>query len=154
KAANIAILVDKLKLSAREAERTYELLLDPAFGFTPDAAFDREGFKNVLALRAELERKAGADVPPPERYVDLAYYDRGMMLVGRWPRQASPVAPGLAPLTASAPLIWIARRPCSSTASGVSIRSVTAFCNSSPLLVPISRFCRSASSRKARSASV
>ena len=59
---------------AREAERTYELLLDPAFGFTPDAAFDREGFKNVLALRAELERKAGTDVPPPERYVDLGYY--------------------------------------------------------------------------------
>jgi ABC-type nitrate/sulfonate/bicarbonate transport system substrate-binding protein len=83
KAANIAILVDKLKLSAREAERTYELLLDPAFGFTPDAAFDREGFKNVLALRAELERKAGTDVPPPERYVDLAYYERAMKVVGR-----------------------------------------------------------------------
>lgn len=83
KAASIAILVDKLKLSSREAERTYELLLDPAFGFTPDAAFDREGFKNVLALRAELERKAGADVPPPERYLDLGYYQRAMQLVGR-----------------------------------------------------------------------
>src|SRR5262249_56545916 len=35
KAANIAILVDKLELSTREAERTYALLLDPAFGFTP-----------------------------------------------------------------------------------------------------------------------
>lgn len=83
KAANIAILVDKLKLSGKEAERTYELLLDPAFGFTPDVAFDREGFKNVLALRAELERKAGSDVPPPERYVDLSYYERAMKLVGR-----------------------------------------------------------------------
>src|SRR5690349_15455223 len=51
KARGIAILTDKLKLSTREAERTHELLLDPGFGFTPDAAFDREGFKNVLALR-------------------------------------------------------------------------------------------------------
>jgi len=83
KAQGIAILVDKLKLSAREAERTHELLLDPAFGFTPDAAFDREGFKNVLALRAELERKAGTAVPAPERYVDLSYYEGAMKLVGR-----------------------------------------------------------------------
>jgi ABC-type nitrate/sulfonate/bicarbonate transport system substrate-binding protein len=83
KAQGIAILVDKLKLSAREAERTHQLLLDPAFGFTPDAAFDREGFKNVLALRAELERKAGTTVPAPERYVDLSYYDSAMKLVGR-----------------------------------------------------------------------
>jgi len=83
KAQGIAILVDKLKLSAREAERTHQLLLDSAFGFTPDAAFDREGFKNVLALRAELERKAGTAVPAPERYVDLSYYDGAMKLVGR-----------------------------------------------------------------------
>ena len=83
KAQGIAILVDKLKLSGREAERTHELLLDPAFGFTPEAAFDREGFKNVLALRAELERKAGTAVPAPERYVDLSYYDGAMRLVGK-----------------------------------------------------------------------
>ena len=83
RAASIAILVDKLKLASKEAERTYELLMDPAFGFTPDAAFDREGFKNVLALRAEVERKTQADVPPPERYVDLSYYERAMELAGR-----------------------------------------------------------------------
>jgi ABC-type nitrate/sulfonate/bicarbonate transport system substrate-binding protein len=83
KGANIAILVEKLKLSPKEADRTYELLLDPGFGFTPDAAFDREGFKNVLALRAELERKPGNEVPPPERYLDAGYYERAMKLVGR-----------------------------------------------------------------------
>ena len=81
KGANIAILVEKLKLSPKEADRTYELLLDPGFGFTPDAAFDREGFKNVLALRAELERKPGNEVPSPERYVDPNYYERAMKLV-------------------------------------------------------------------------
>ena len=83
RAEAVAILVDKLKLSAKEAERTYELLIDPRFGFTPDAAFDREGFKNMLALRAEIERKPGTAVPPPERYVDLSYYERAMKLVGR-----------------------------------------------------------------------
>jgi len=83
RAANVAILTDKLKLSGQEAERTYELLMDPGFGFTPDAAFDREGFKNMLALRAEIERKPGTAVPPPERYVDLGYYERAMKLLGR-----------------------------------------------------------------------
>jgi ABC-type nitrate/sulfonate/bicarbonate transport system substrate-binding protein len=83
KAANIAMLIEKLKLSNKEAERTYDLLIDPGFGFTPDAAFDREGFKNVLALRAELERKPENAVPPPERYIDLGYYERAMKLVGR-----------------------------------------------------------------------
>ena len=83
RAGNVGLLVDKLKLSAREAERTYELLMDPRFGFTPDAAFDREGFRNMLALRAEVERKPGTAVPAPERYVDLSYYERAMQLVGR-----------------------------------------------------------------------
>jgi len=83
RAANVAILTDKLKLSGQEAERTYELLMDPGFGFTPDAAFDREGFKNMLALRAEIERKPGTVAPPPERYVDLGYYERAIKLVGR-----------------------------------------------------------------------
>jgi ABC-type nitrate/sulfonate/bicarbonate transport system substrate-binding protein len=83
RAENVALLIEKLKISAKEAERTYELLLDPGFGFTPDAAFDREGFKNALALRAEIERKAEHQVPPPERYVDLSYYEAAMKLVGK-----------------------------------------------------------------------
>ena len=36
RAENIALLVEKLKISGKEAERTYELLMDPGFGFTPD----------------------------------------------------------------------------------------------------------------------
>ena len=27
--------MEKLKISGKEAERTYDLLVDPAFGFTP-----------------------------------------------------------------------------------------------------------------------
>ena len=59
------------------------MLIDPGFGFTPDAAFNREGFKNVLALRAELERKPENAVPPPERYVDLGYYERALARLSR-----------------------------------------------------------------------
>ena len=54
--------------------------MDPAFGFTPDARFDLAGFRNVLALRAEIE---GGSRAAPERYIDLGYYERAMRLVGR-----------------------------------------------------------------------
>jgi ABC-type nitrate/sulfonate/bicarbonate transport system substrate-binding protein len=80
RAQNVALLREKLKLPDQEAERTYELLMDPRFGFTPDAAFDREGFNNVLALRAEIE---GGRSAAPERYVDLGYYERTLKLLGR-----------------------------------------------------------------------
>jgi ABC-type nitrate/sulfonate/bicarbonate transport system substrate-binding protein len=80
RAENIALLTEKLKISGKEAERTYTLLMDPAFGFTPDAKLDLEGFRNVLALRAEIE---GGSPATPERYIDLGYYERAMKLVGR-----------------------------------------------------------------------
>jgi len=83
KAECIALLIEKLKLSPAAAERTYALLLDPKFGFTPDAKFDTQGFRNMLALRAEIERKAGAEPPAPERYVDLGYYERAMKRLRR-----------------------------------------------------------------------
>lgn len=79
-AASVALLVEKLKISGKEAERTYELLMDPRFGFTPDAKLDLEGFKNALALRAEIE---GGQPAPPERYLDLGYYAEAMKLAGR-----------------------------------------------------------------------
>ncbi len=79
--AAIDLLVDKLKLQRAIAERTYDLLIDPVSGFTPDAKFDDEGFRNMLALRAEIERKAETDAVAPERYVDLRFYDRAMKLI-------------------------------------------------------------------------
>jgi ABC-type nitrate/sulfonate/bicarbonate transport system substrate-binding protein len=80
RAESITLLTEKLKISGKEAERTYVLLMDPAFGFTPDAKLDLEGFRNVLALRAEIE---GGSPALPERYLDLGYYERAMKLVGR-----------------------------------------------------------------------
>jgi hypothetical protein len=40
---------------------------------------DLEGFRNVLAMRAEIE---GTGPSPPERYLDLGYYERARKLVG------------------------------------------------------------------------
>jgi ABC-type nitrate/sulfonate/bicarbonate transport system substrate-binding protein len=81
--AAVALLVDKLKLQRSIAERTYDLLIDPVSGFTPDAKFDVEGFRNMLALRAEIERKAETEAVSPERYVDLHFYDQAMSLIGK-----------------------------------------------------------------------
>ena len=69
-----------LMISVPEAARTYTLLMDPDFGFTPDAKLDLVGFKNVLALRAEIE---GGSAAEPEHYIDLSYYDRAMARLGR-----------------------------------------------------------------------
>ena len=79
----VDLLVDKLKLQRGIAERTYDLLIDPVSGFTPDAKFDVEGFRNMLALRAEIERKAETEAVSPERYVDLHYYDAAMGFIGK-----------------------------------------------------------------------
>jgi ABC-type nitrate/sulfonate/bicarbonate transport system substrate-binding protein len=83
RAEAIDLLVEALKLDRKVAQRTYDLLLIPASGFTPDARFEVEGFRNMLALRAEIERKPDTEAAMPERYVDLGYYDRAMKLLAR-----------------------------------------------------------------------
>ena len=75
-AESTAILMDKLKVSREVAERTYGLLVDPVRGFTPDARFDMEGFRNLLALRAEIE--GGGAAPRAEKYLDLSHYRRAI----------------------------------------------------------------------------
>jgi ABC-type nitrate/sulfonate/bicarbonate transport system substrate-binding protein len=80
--AAVALLIDRLKLDRTIAERTYDLLVIPVSGFTPDARFDAEGFKNMLALRAEIERKPDTEPAPPERYVDLTYYEAALKRAG------------------------------------------------------------------------
>lgn len=72
-----------LKVEPSVAEQTYDLLKEPKFGLSPDAKFDLEGFKHLLALRAEIEGQWGGTPPAPERYFDLGYYDRAMKQAGR-----------------------------------------------------------------------
>jgi ABC-type nitrate/sulfonate/bicarbonate transport system substrate-binding protein len=76
----VALLMEKQKLSKSLAERSYDLMVDPSFGFAPDAKFNMAGFKNVLALRQEVE---GGKMAPPDRYIDLTYYDRAIKRLGR-----------------------------------------------------------------------
>jgi ABC-type nitrate/sulfonate/bicarbonate transport system substrate-binding protein len=80
RAEAVDLLVSEQKLPTEIAGQTYDQLVDPAFGFTPDARFDRQGFRNVMALRAEVEGKTTA---APERYLDFSYYEHAMTLVGR-----------------------------------------------------------------------
>jgi ABC-type nitrate/sulfonate/bicarbonate transport system substrate-binding protein len=76
----IAILMNKLKIPRDVAERTYGVLVDPVRGFTPDARFDTEGFRNLLALRAEIEGKGSER--SAESYFDLSYYRRALAALG------------------------------------------------------------------------
>ncbi len=77
-----ALLASRLNLPPALAADTYAALVDPRYGVTPDARFDREGFATVLALRAELEAGGGSS-PPQDRYVDLRWYDAAIKTLGR-----------------------------------------------------------------------
>jgi len=79
RAEAIALLVREQKLAPETAQRTYDQLVDPGFGFTPDVKFDMQGFRNMMALRAEVQGKPSV---APERYLDFSYYDQAMRLVG------------------------------------------------------------------------
>jgi ABC-type nitrate/sulfonate/bicarbonate transport system substrate-binding protein len=80
RAEAVALMMDKQKLSKSLAERSYDLMIDPSFGFAKDAKFNMAGFKNVLALRHEVE---GGTMSAPERYIDLSYYDRALKRLAR-----------------------------------------------------------------------
>lgn len=79
----IRMLAERLKLDAGMAARTYAALMDPAYGLSLDARLNLEGFRNVLALRAEIEGQWGGKPPAPDRYLDLGYYERAIALIGK-----------------------------------------------------------------------
>ncbi len=78
RAEAIGMLAAGLYLPQDIATRCYEIAIDPQAGFAIDAKFDLPGFRNVLKLRAEIEGQWGGNPPPPERYIDLTYYERAM----------------------------------------------------------------------------
>ena len=69
----IGLYADRLSLPADIAARTYEIATDPKNGLAEDARLDIEGFRTMLRLRAEF---TGGELAPPEKYVDLSYYER------------------------------------------------------------------------------
>jgi ABC-type nitrate/sulfonate/bicarbonate transport system substrate-binding protein len=69
------ILSRRLELSPEIAAAVYDVVTDTTEGFAKDGRFDLEGFRNVLALRAEYE---GGVPAPTEKYLDLSYYERAL----------------------------------------------------------------------------
>jgi ABC-type nitrate/sulfonate/bicarbonate transport system substrate-binding protein len=69
------LFADNLKLPGEIAAATYAVAADPADGLAKDAKFDMEGFRNVLALRADW---TGAAPGAPEKYLDLSYYQKAL----------------------------------------------------------------------------
>ncbi len=73
------LLATNLQQSESVVAQTLEILLLPAAGLSIDARFDRAGFREVLALRAEVEGQWGGKAPAPERYYDLSWYQRALV---------------------------------------------------------------------------
>jgi ABC-type nitrate/sulfonate/bicarbonate transport system substrate-binding protein len=75
----VALLAKRFQLDDAAAAATYDALLTPGAGLAPDARLDLEGFKAVLALRAELQGQWGGVPPAPDRYLDLSYHERALV---------------------------------------------------------------------------
>lgn len=79
RAEMISLLAERFKLAAAIAEKTYEALMTPGFGMASDARLDMEGFRNVLAIRADIGGRGEA--PAAEKYLDLSYYERVLKML-------------------------------------------------------------------------
>ena len=71
----MALLTKQAHLAPEVAAETYESSMTRPGGFAKDAAFDLEGFQNVLKLRAEIEGSWGGHPPAPNRYYDPLFYE-------------------------------------------------------------------------------
>lgn len=85
RAQMIRLLAERFKLSSAVAEGTYQTLMTSGSGMTADARLSMEGFKVVLALRAEIEGMWGGTPPAADKYLDLSYYERALGQVSRAP---------------------------------------------------------------------
>ena len=66
---------ERLNVPADIAAEIHAAACDPAHGLAGDAAFDLDGFRTVLKLRADFEDSAAA---PPERYFDLSFHRQAL----------------------------------------------------------------------------
>lgn len=78
-----ALLAERLKVPLDIAEATYDRAADPVEGLAPDARFNMDGFRNQMALRAELQGQWGGTPPSPDKYVDFSYYERALASLSR-----------------------------------------------------------------------
>jgi len=81
KAQVIGLLTSHYHLSPEIAAKDYDITMNQPGGFTKDAAFDLNGFKNVLKLRAEVEGQWGGHPPSPDKYYDPEYFNAALAKV-------------------------------------------------------------------------
>lgn len=75
KTAAIRLYADRLNLPDDIAAEIYVAATHPTQGLATDSAFDLEGFKTTLRLRADF---TGSTLAPPETYFDLSYWRRAL----------------------------------------------------------------------------
>ena len=78
KELTLQVLARELQVDRRIAELTYRELTLPGSGLSKDCAMDQQGFRNVLALRAEIEGQWGGKPPEPEKFLDLSFFNRAV----------------------------------------------------------------------------
>jgi ABC-type nitrate/sulfonate/bicarbonate transport system substrate-binding protein len=69
------LIAERLNVPADIAAEVHAVASDPVNGLARDAAFDPEGFKTVLKLRADFEGHAAA---PPDKYFDLSFHRQAL----------------------------------------------------------------------------
>ena len=70
----VSLLMASFKLSEQVGDGTYDALVKPGSGLAPDARFNEDGFKTVLAIRAEMEGMWGGVPPAADKYLDLSWH--------------------------------------------------------------------------------
>jgi len=75
KADAIKLVGQRLNVAVDIAAEMVATATDPVRGLAKDAAFDLEGFRTVLKLRADFE---GCIPAPPEKYFDLSFHRRAI----------------------------------------------------------------------------
>jgi len=78
KALVVALLAREYKLPNDLAVEAYTAWIVTPGGLEPDAAVDLDGFRNVLALRADIEHTWNGPIPSLEKYYDPACYNAAL----------------------------------------------------------------------------
>jgi len=77
----IDLMIREDHLQRGVAAETYASKVTSPGGFEKDARLDREGFKNVLKLRGDVEGPWDGQPPPARRYYDESYYDAALAII-------------------------------------------------------------------------
>lgn len=83
RAEMIKLLEERFKLEPKVSAPSYDALMTAGFGLSSDARFNMDGFRNVLAMRAEMEGQWGGHAPSPEKYLELSYYERALAMADK-----------------------------------------------------------------------